>query len=67
MDLVFVGQFETNFRNEQFLLNANFIKINQRIVKVGKDFWRPSSQTPLPRQGHLEQMTQGLIQVGLEY
>lgn len=31
---------------------------NPRMVGVvGRELWRPSSPTPLPRQGHLEQVS----------
>lgn len=32
---------------------------NHRIFRGGRDLWRPSSQTPLPRQGHVEQFIKG--------
>jgi len=38
-----------------------------RIVGVGRDLCGSSSPTPLPKQGHPEQVAQDLIQVGLEY
>jgi len=38
-----------------------------RMVGVGRDLWGSSSPTPLPKQGHLEQAAQDLIQVGFEY
>ena len=37
------------------------------MLGVGRDFWRSSSPTPLPKQGHLEQAAQDLVQAGLEY
>jgi len=40
---------------------------NHRIVGVGRDLWGSSGPTPLPKQGHLEQAAQDLIQVGIEY
>lgn len=35
---------------------------NHRIIKVGRDLWRPSSPTPLPKQSHLKPVTQEHIQ-----
>ena len=40
---------------------------NHRMVGVGRDLWGSSSPTPLPKQGHLQQAAQDLVQVGLEY
>ena len=40
---------------------------NHRMVGVGRDLCGSSSQTPLPKQGHLQQAAQDLVQVGLEY
>jgi len=37
------------------------------MVGVGRDLCASSSPTPLPKQGHLEQATQDLVQAGLEY
>ena len=37
------------------------------MVGVGKDLWRSSSPTLLPKQGQLEQAAQDHVQVGLEY
>ena len=37
------------------------------MVGVGRDLWGSSSPTPLPKQGHLQQAAQDLVQVGLEY
>jgi len=37
------------------------------MVGVGRDLWGSSSPTPLPKQGHLEQAAQDLVQVGFEY
>jgi len=34
---------------------------------VGRDLCGPSSPTPLPKQGHLQQAAQDLVQAGLEY
>ena len=38
-----------------------------RIVGVGRDLCGSSSPTLLPKQGHLQQAAQDLVQVGLEY
>jgi len=35
---------------------------NRRMVGVGRDLWGSSSPTPLPKQMHLEQVTQYRIQ-----
>jgi len=40
---------------------------NHRVVGVGRDLYRSSSPSPLPKQGHLQQAAQDLVQVGLEY
>ena len=40
---------------------------NHRMVSVGMDLWRLSSLTLLPKQGHLQQAAQDLVQPGLEY
>jgi len=37
------------------------------MVGVGRDICRSSSPNPLPKQGHLQQAAQDLVQVGLEY
>jgi len=34
---------------------------------VGRDVCGSSSPTPLPKQGHLEQVAQDLVQAGLKY
>jgi len=37
---------------------------NHRMVGVGRDLCGSSSPTPLPKQGHLQQAAQDLVQVG---
>jgi len=37
------------------------------MLGVGRDLWGSCSPTPLPKQGHLEQVAQDLVQAGLEY
>ena len=37
------------------------------MVGVGRDLCRSSSPTLLPKQGHLQQAAQDLVQEGLEY
>ena len=37
------------------------------MVGVGRDLCGSSSPTPLPKQGHLQQAAEDLVQVGLEY
>jgi len=37
------------------------------MVGVGRDLCGSSSPTLLPKQGHLQQATQDLVQAGLEY
>jgi len=37
------------------------------MVGVGRDLRGSSSPTPLPKQGHLQQAAQDLVQVGFEY
>jgi len=52
-----------NFYSE---LRSNYLQ-NHRMVGVGKDLHGSSSPTSLPKQGHLQQAAQDLIQAGLEY
>ena len=40
---------------------------NHRIVGVGRELCGSSIPTPLPKQGHLQQAAEDLVQVGLEY
>ena len=40
---------------------------NHRMVGVGRDLCGSSSPTLLPKQGHLQQAAQDLVQAGLEY
>ena len=40
---------------------------NHRMVGVGRDLCGSSSPTLLPKQGHLEQAAQDLVQAGVEY
>ena len=40
---------------------------NHRVSGVGRDLCGPSSPTPLPKQGHLQQAAEDLVQVGFEY
>ena len=40
---------------------------NHRMVGVGRDLCGSSSPTPLPKQGHLQQAAEDLLQAGLEY
>ncbi|NXH85482.1 CMKMT methyltransferase, partial [Edolisoma coerulescens] len=47
------------FRTMHYLILLSCSQ-NHRIIKVGRDLWRSSSPTCLPRQGHLEQVTQEL-------
>ena len=37
------------------------------MVGVGRELCGSSSPTPLPKQGHLQQAAQDLVQAGLEY
>ena len=37
------------------------------MIRVGRDPWRPSSPTSLPKQGHLKQAAQDCIPEGFEY
>jgi len=43
------------------------ISQNHSMFGVGRDLWGSSSPTPLPKQGHLQQAAQGLVQAGFEY
>ena len=40
---------------------------NHRMVGVGRDLCGSSGPTPLPKQGHLEQAVEDLVQEGVEY
>jgi len=40
---------------------------NHRVFGVGRDLCGSSGATPLPKQGHLEQAAQDLVQAGLEH
>ena len=40
---------------------------NHRMFGVGRDLCGSSSPTLLPKQGHLQQAAQDLVQAGLEY
>jgi len=40
---------------------------NHRMLGVGRDLCGSSGPTPLPKQGHLQQAAQDLVQAGLEY
>ena len=40
---------------------------SHRIAGIGRDLWGSSSPTPLPKQGHLQQAAQDLVQAGFEY
>jgi len=40
---------------------------NHRMVGVGRDLYGSSGPTLLPKQGHLQQAAEDLVQVGLEY
>jgi len=37
------------------------------MLGVERDLYESSSPIPLPKQGHLQQAAQGLVQAGLEY
>jgi len=40
---------------------------NYRIIGVGRDLCGSSGPTPLPKQGHLQQAAQDLVQASFEY
>jgi len=40
---------------------------NHQIVGAGRDLCGSSSPSPLPKQGHLQQAAEDLVQAGLEY
>ena len=46
---------------------SKIVSQNHRIVDIGRDLWGPSSPTPMPKQGHLEQDAQDHIQEDFEY
>ena len=54
-----------NQPNNDFCRNSIFV--NHRMVGVGRDLCGSSSPTLLPKQGHLQQAAQDLVQAGLEY
>jgi len=37
------------------------------MARVERDLWGSPSPTPLPKQGHLEQVAKRLVQAGFEY
>ena len=49
-----------------FLCYSSFSQ-NHRIVGLRRDLCGSASPTPLPKQGHLQQAAQDLVQAGLEY
>ena len=50
-----------------YLLWKTIESQNHRMFQVGRDFCGWTSPTPLPKQGHLQQAAQDLVQAGLEY
>ena len=48
-----------------YMENLLGILQNDRMVQVGRNLCGSSSPTPLLKQGHLQQVAQGLVQVGL--
>ena len=40
---------------------------HHRTAGIGRDLWRSPCPTPLPKQGHLEQAAQDLVQAEFEY
>ena len=50
-----------------FMIGGNMAAENHRMFEVGRDLCGSSSPTPLPKQGHLQQAAQDLVQAGLEY
>ena len=46
--------------------NLTLYSLFHRMIGVGRDLWGTSSSTALPKQGHLEQAAQDLVQEGLE-
>ena len=44
-----------------------WVSQNHRVTEVGRDLCGSSSPTLLPKQGHLQQAAQDLVQAGLEY
>ena len=50
-----------------FRLEALFKSQNHRMVGVERNLCGSSSPTLLPKQGHLQQAAQDLVQAGLEY
>jgi len=56
------------FKNFQLnIVFPCFKSQNHRMFRVGRDLCGSSSPTPLPKQGHLQQPVEDLVQVGLEY
>ena len=50
-------------RDQKFLVKSQ----DHRIVGVGRDHCGSSSPILLPKQGHLQQAAQDLVQAGLDY
>ena len=46
---------------------ASGLSQNHGMAEVGRDLWRSSSPTPLPKQGHLERIAQDCVQMAFEY
>jgi len=61
------GQSVYALGNAQHLISRVTESQNYRTAGVGRELWRPSSPTPLLKQGHLQQAAQDPVQAGLEY
>ena len=55
------------FAFSYFSLDYAVFSQNHRMSGVGRDLCGSSSPNPLPKQGHLQQAAQDLVQAGLEY
>ena len=59
------SRWNSNVNNPFDIYHA--ISQNHRMFGVGRDLCGPSSPTLLPKQGHLQQAAEDLVQAGLEY
>jgi len=50
-----------------FIVGSHKPSQNHGMFGVGRDLWRSSGPTSLPKQGHLQQAAQNHVQAGLEY
>ena len=58
---------ESRRRRGTLLASEQCLQQNHRMLGVGRGLCGSSSPPPLPKQGHLQQAAQDLVQAGLEY